>query len=234
MGQIDNELGAMRWEHVLRQQHRATVGIFGESLAAQHRRAHRHAQQGRVVRSNRVGSDGLRCAAKGNAEQFVKWRTLDITPRQVLAQLGRTPHGDHCEGLTIGEVDALHTQHIVGSKRSANSTRGWDKRELDDLALRLDAALGHLPFDGDQLPERLTQRGCRNEPSETLPGIDESFVSKRLECAPNGDPAGIELSRQFGFAGEHTTCCITSDGDAATKLICNLLVPDCSHRCFTP
>jgi hypothetical protein len=177
MGQIDNELGAMRRKHMLGQQHGATIGVFGESLAAQHRRTHWHTEQGRVGWSNRVGSDGLRCATKSYAEQLVKRRTLDIAARQVLTQLGWAPHGDHCEGLTVGEVDALHAQHVVGSKRCANPTGGWDKRKLDDLALWLNATLGHLPFDGHELPERLTQRRRSNEPSETLASIDESFVS---------------------------------------------------------
>ena len=98
-----------------------------------------------------------------DAEQLVERRALDVASRQMLAELGRAPHGDDRERLPVGEVEALDAQHLIGRERLAHPPVGAHEGELEDLTLGLDPALGQLALDGDELAERLAQRSSACE-----------------------------------------------------------------------
>jgi hypothetical protein len=59
MWKLDNKLGAVRWEYMLRQQHGSTIGVGGGARTAKNWRPHRDTQQHGILRRCRVGPDGL-------------------------------------------------------------------------------------------------------------------------------------------------------------------------------
>jgi hypothetical protein len=81
---LDNKLGAVRWEYMLRQQHGSTIGVGGSSRTAKNRRPHRNTQQQGILRRSRIGPDGLRRTFQRDIKEFVKRRPFNVGSRQML------------------------------------------------------------------------------------------------------------------------------------------------------
>jgi hypothetical protein len=78
--EVDDELGAMRREQVLAQQHGAAGVVGGGSLAPQHRRPGGDAQESGVGLADEIGADGLGGSSQFHVEQLVERSPLDVAP----------------------------------------------------------------------------------------------------------------------------------------------------------
>ena len=203
------------------------VGVGGDALAAQHRTRRRHTQQRSIALVDRVGADGLGGTAQRDAEQFVERVLLDVATAQVLAQIGRAPHGDHGERLAVGEVESLHPQHLIGPEHLGDAMRRAPEREFEDASLGPHAPCFELSLDGAQFVEVLTHRLAGDVPPEPLACVDQSLVTQDLERPADGDPTHAELGRQVALAGQHLSH--PHDAHSAAQVVGDLLVPDRPH-----
>ena len=106
--------------------------------------------------------------------------------------------------------------------------RRGDERELEDLPLRVHAALVELALDRAERVEPLLQRAQppTNQPKPWREST-RPLVAQRLQRPPDRDPAGAELGRQLGLAGQHVTG--ADRGDPLAQDLGDLLVADRSH-----
>jgi hypothetical protein len=81
---LNNKLSAVCWEYMLGQQHGSTIRIGGSSRTAKNRRPHRNTQQQGILRRSRIGPNGLRRTFQRDIKEFVKRRSFNIGPRQML------------------------------------------------------------------------------------------------------------------------------------------------------
>ena len=195
-GQLDHELGAVGREDVLATAApaRPAVSVVSRSQRSTGDPA---GTSSSAASSAVAASAPMVCVAPRSAtsEQLVERRALDVRPGQVLAELGRAPHGDDGERLAVGEVEPLDPQHLIASRAPRRrAARCGGERELDDLALGMDAAVDQLALDRAELGERSAAAvRAADEPAEALPGGDQPLVAQRLERAADRDPAGVEL-----------------------------------------
>ena len=76
--QIDHELGAVRREEVLADEHCLAGAVGGDTQAAQQRRANGDPEQLRLGLLGEIGTDRLGRAAQVEVEQLVERRALDV------------------------------------------------------------------------------------------------------------------------------------------------------------
>jgi hypothetical protein len=78
LGQIDDELGSVRWEEVFAHEYCSTGVVGGDALAPQHGRPSGYTEQSGIALADEVGTDGLGCATQFHIEQLVERTSLDI------------------------------------------------------------------------------------------------------------------------------------------------------------
>ena len=195
-GQVDDELGAVRREHVLAVEHGLAgrrCASCGGTAAPAIRRGSRAARRRPSTRRPPRSSASRRRAARRAARRTARApRRRATAPCRVLG----TPHRDARERMSVGEVAAADLEHAPHAEHLAHARGRGDEAEVEHAALRRDAGVGELRLDRAEPAERLPQRVGRDEPAEALPRVDEPFLVQRFERAAHGDAARGERSRR--------------------------------------
>ena len=198
---VHHELGAMRREDVLAQQHRPPVGVRRDALAAQHRDPAGTSSTAASRASTTAAPIVCTAPPSGWSMQLVERHALDVGARQVRAQLLGAPHRDAGEGLAVGQVQPSHLQHGGHAEHLADAGRRRDEAEVEDAALGAHPLLGQLRLDGAQPSERLAERVDRREPAEPLARVHQPLVAQQLERLADRDPAGLVRCGQLRLRG---------------------------------
>ncbi|MEY2996476.1 MAG: aconitase, partial [Actinomycetota bacterium] len=222
----------MSREDVLGVQNGPTVGVSGGPNTSQDRRSDRYAEKFGIGRRRRIGPDGLRGPFERNVEKFVERGAFDVGSRQVLPEIGSTPHGDDGERFAVGQIETLHAQYLLGTENRLHASRRAFETELEHSPLGTNPSIGQLGFDGRQSSEGLLQRLGGHEPAETLAGVEESLVAQRLEGSANRDATHVEFADHLRFRREQPTRRVVAFGDPATDLLGDGSVPDLPHTCI--
>ena len=193
LSELDDELGAMRREHVLAQQHRPPVGVGSDPRAAQHRRA-------RGMRSSSASSASaaaapIVCVAPPSGHCRAARRTASARRRRATACCPSSA-GHHTVTTANGSPSA-RLSRLTRSTWSVPSTarhaaRAAVEGELEDpplgpAARRASSCASIVPG-----AQRLAHRLGGDEPPEALAGVDQALVAHQLQRPPHRDAAGAE------------------------------------------
>ena len=189
-------------KHVLAHQHRLAVRVGGDAFAPQHGAGRWHSEQLGIGPIDGICADRLGGAAQRHTDHLVERSLLHVAPAEMLPELGRTPHRHDRERPSIGEVEALHSQHLIYLQHLSHPLGRLPEVELHHSALWLDASPFELTLDRAELVEVLAHRLARHVPAEPLASIDQPFVAQDLQRAPNRDPTHLELRGEVRLAGQ--------------------------------
>ncbi|MFN8017831.1 MAG: hypothetical protein U0P45_06880 [Acidimicrobiales bacterium] len=229
MGEVHDELGAVRRERVLPDQDRGAVLVGGDPLAHQHGRPDGDLQQLGVLRAGGVGPDGLGGAAEGHGQQLVEGTVPDLRPADVVAELLGAPDRDPGEGLAVGQVHPGDLERLVHAEQRPHPGRRADERELADVALRATALGLQLGLDRAQVRERLADRRPGDEPAEALARVHQPLGPQGLERLADGHPRGAVGCRQLCFGRQDATRGELGSLDAIPEVSGDVPVADGAH-----
>src|SRR5690606_26931177 len=124
---------------------------------------------------------------------------FDVVPAERGAEVLAAPDGDAGERSVVGQVEPDDLEHGASGQELPDPGRRAPKAEADDPALRADPGGAELAVQGGQSGQVLSERLGGDQPTETLPALDQAVGAQCLERPPYGDPAGLVGGGEVGL-----------------------------------
>ena len=129
----------------------------------------------------------------------------EIVALEKLRVVGREPGPVEGDRLSVSKAEAIQPQDQsagCNAEPLRNAAAGRFMGTVEDLRGGLEAGSAHVLGEIGQADEPLGDPSVRHERAESLPPVDESVRLQRLEGAPHGEAAHIELTTDFVLGGE--------------------------------